>query len=634
MRYVHRTHDVPGAPGPVGGEGTTVTMSWLDLLLADASSGRIAGHRDELIGEGMEPALAERETGLALRLAALLDQRRRQAAELAALNDIVAQLTTLRRPDAVLREITTQARRLLGVDLTYLALVRGEHAVVEAVTGAMTPQLHGQRLSLTTGMFGLVFTRREPFWTEDYLADGSFPHASYDAVAGAERMRALLGVPLMLRGRALGALFVCKRQERHFTENEITLLSALAAHAALAIDNAETMERYEESAAQLAAANGQLERALEWDRRLTDVVLSGGGVAGLLGEMAGVVCREVRFIDDGADIEHDLAERVPALPGSLTVLLKATGDEPQWDELTAEDSEPVRLRAVRTDRGVAGALVLIGAYEPSGRLLLERALPTFALAVVGERAVAEATRLTRDAMLVDLLNRPATDPDELRQRMRVAGLEPSRVHCVLVALPCGERQSARRDLTALPLPLGTVTAVDGPRLVAVVPTGDPGSLAEAWQRHGADTATVGVAGPTSSPMELAGCYYEALQTVNALLTLEQPGTATTARRLGVYRVLLDRAGRDELSAQFEALLGAVDREQERRRIPLLATVRTYLDQGRRAAPAARLLGIHVNTLYQRLEILDTVLGQSWREPPRALDLQILLRVAPPDRKRL
>lgn len=204
---------------------------------------------------------------------------------------------------------------------------------------------------------------------------------------------------------------------------------------------------------------------------------------------------------------------------------------------------------------------------------------------------------------------------------------------MLVALPCGDTPPARRDLGSLPLPIGTVIAADGPRLLAVVPTDDAASLAAAWDKHGAQTATVGIAGPTSTPMELARCYHEAIQTVNALLTLDQPGTATTAHRLGVYRVLLHPTGRAELSAQFDALLGDVAREQERRGMPLLATLKTYLDQGRRAAPTAKLLGVHVNTLYQRLGILDAVLGPGWREPPRAVDLQILLRVVPWDRKR-
>jgi pimeloyl-ACP methyl ester carboxylesterase len=45
-------------------------------------------------------------------------------------------------------------------------------------------------------------------------------------------------------------------------------------------------------------------------------------------------------------------------------------------------------------------------------------------------------------------------------------------------------------------------------------------------------------------------------------------------------------------------------------------------------PTARTLGVHVNTLYQRIALLDRLLGPDWRQPPRSLDLHVLLRLLP------
>jgi PucR C-terminal helix-turn-helix domain len=36
---------------------------------------------------------------------------------------------------------------------------------------------------------------------------------------------------------------------------------------------------------------------------------------------------------------------------------------------------------------------------------------------------------------------------------------------------------------------------------------------------------------------------------------------------------------------------------------------------RALAPAARTLGVHINTLYQRIAVLDRLLGPDWRQPP-------------------
>ncbi|MFG2227480.1 GAF domain-containing protein [Streptomyces sp. NPDC048644] len=609
-----------------------MTESWLELLLAGASAETISAHSDDLVRGGADPVAAERQAGAALRLLARLDERRRRAAELAALNDIAARLAGLHQPDELLQEITAQARRLLGADLAYIGLVHGDDFVMEVASGAVTPQLRGLRVPRDAGMLGAVLSRGAPVWTSDYATEPAFAHDSFDATATAERFRALLGVPLAARGRQLGALFVCKRRESHFAEEEITLLSALASHAALALDNAAAIERHQTAAEQLTAVNARLERALAWEQQLTAVVLRGGGVEELVDEIAAAATGEVRFVDAGDAVPADLVARVPELPSVLAALFN---DPPDACRAVPADGGTVRITAVIARQVTVGALVLLGGEDTeTDRSLLERAAPALALAVVGERAVTEATRLARDALLLDLLHRPEPDPAVLRQRMRNAGLDPSAGYCLVSAEPGqgqpGEPQRrARRELAALGPPAGTIVAADGARLVAVVPARDPEQLVRAWGAGGAlPSATIGVAGPTTGPADLHRCYREAVRTVDALRTLGRTGVAATAARLGIYRVLLSHAGRAELQAQFDALLGDVVREQERRSMPMLATLKTYLDHGCRAAPAAKSLGVHVNTLYQRLAVLDGLLGSTWREPPRALDLQFLLRVHP------
>jgi DNA-binding PucR family transcriptional regulator len=178
------------------------------------------------------------------------------------------------------------------------------------------------------------------------------------------------------------------------------------------------------------------------------------------------------------------------------------------------------------------------------------------------------------------------------------------------------------------LPTGTVVVADGIRLIAVAPAKHPDVAIQHWIGHSSPTATAGVAGPTASPADLHRCYREAVDTMDALLTLGRIGAVVTAEQLGIYRVLLNHTGRRELEAQFDQALGAVVAEQKRRNLPMLATLKTFLDHGCRAAPTARTLCIHVNMLYQRIAVLDRLLGPDWRHPPRSLDLHVLLRVFP------
>nr|WP_263399844.1 helix-turn-helix domain-containing protein [Saccharopolyspora pogona] len=61
-------------------------------------------------------------------------------------------------------------------------------------------------------------------------------------------------------------------------------------------------------------------------------------------------------------------------------------------------------------------------------------------------------------------------------------------------------------------------------------------------------------------------------------------------------------------------------------MPLLATLEQFLSAGRRPRAAANALGIHVNTLYQRLTTIDSLLGPHWRDGERALELHLVLHL--------
>ena len=264
-------------------------------------------------------------------------------------------------------------------------------------------------------MLSLVIGRGEPVWTNDYAAETSFAHESLDGMIAAEQFRALLGVPLTVRDRVVGALFACKRTERHFEDDEIRLLAALASHAAIAIDNATTLKQYRGPPSS-STSRTQLERTLAWDRQLTNVVLRGRGVEDLVTEIAAAATGQLILLTPDADLPADVAARCPDLMG----MLEAAQAQPALGGgVVAGGDGSIHLAPIVADREVLGALVLIdGDDHDDGQLLLERAAPVTALAITRERAVTEATRLTRDAMVIDLLTRPATDPAALRQRMR------------------------------------------------------------------------------------------------------------------------------------------------------------------------------------------------------------------------
>ncbi|MGW6693584.1 GAF domain-containing protein [Rhodococcus sp. NPDC054953] len=616
---------------PTNAEEEPMRDGWLHLLLGDATADDLIAHRDRLLAAGDADTTAiERDTQAAVRLHLLLEQRRQRATELAALNDIAAQLTTLHDPSALLPEIAAQARRLLGVDLVYIGLVRGDNLVIEVASGAYTSHLLGLTLSPTEGLMGRVMMRDAPAWTPDYREDPSFPHTGpADVAARAENMRGLLAVPLRHGGRILGAVCAAKRQERSFGDDEVALLAALAAHAAVAIDNARTLLRSRATVTQLEAANAelarrtdQLERTLRWDRALTQVVLRGGGVRDLVAEVSASAGWPAYFAP--APDEPPATLDAGAVRAVFDALDSGAGEHASTP---VGDGRTLVGRGVRAAGDRLGVLLLLttGAPDEPLLLILERAAPVIALALVGERAALEASRRARDALLVDLITRPAPAPAEAEQQLRLAGISPDRPYTVAVARPDSDVPRTRAAIEQMRLPSGTVVAEHGSRVIAVVPGLDPDALIARWAQP--DTApTVGVSDPARGGQALARAYTQAQQTVDVLETLGRQSRIAASSRLGVYRILLSRTGREELAAITEQMLGPLLREERQRGVPLLDTLASYLDHNRRHAATAADLAIHANTLYQRLESIDRLIGKKWRDPDRALDLQLLLRL--------
>ena len=510
-------------------------------------------------------------------MAALLAERRQRALELAALNEVAERLAVVRDPQDLLEEVVAQARRLLGVDLTYLALVDDDAFRIVVADGARSPRLVGIRLPAGGGLIGRVVDSGEAMWTRDYGSETRIAHEeTADRAASAEGLRGLLGVPLAVRGRVLGALLAAKRQERSFDDDEIRLLSGLAAHAAVAIDNARSRQ-------QLAESEAALQDTLRLDAALTAAVLEGGDLDSLLERVRAMTPTRLDWLDPAAAQQpHPGTVRPVVAAGDLLGAL-AVADAGPADRRRAADG--ARRARARADPGRAPGL---RARRPAG--------PRHR-----HRRPADPRRGGPRGGAAPLPRRGARPAPRARGR---GGRRPSRGGPAVGGRPARRHRcrggAARASSSSSALPTGRTWTRPG---------GGPAPRPPGWPGRCPPTAC---AAPTPTPAAPPGRSPPSAVTA----TWRAPGD------LGVFAVLLSRTGRQELADQVQRELGRVLAEERVRQVPLVDTLRTYLEQGRRPTATAAALGVHVNTLYQRLATLDRLLGEGWRS--RALDLQVLL----------
>src|SRR5699024_8025275 len=156
------------------------------------------------------------------------------------------------------------------------------------------------------GLAGRVVADRAAHWPSDYDLT-TLPHERRVASAvDAQPVEPLLGGPLVDDGEDLGAPFAAHRHAHDFTSDEITLRSALAAHASVVLktarlmadlaEAARTSAEAEESAAAQAAT---LQRLVEVEEQLTQLVLTGQGVSAVKDTISQMLDAEVLVVDSG-----------------------------------------------------------------------------------------------------------------------------------------------------------------------------------------------------------------------------------------------------------------------------------------------------------------------------------------------
>lgn len=619
---------------------TDAVRRLLDLLASDASSEQLALAPVAGLSDAERAELA-RATEVALRIRHTLIEHRRREAELRALFDTASDLSKLRDLDAVLRSIVHRARMLLRVDLSYLSL-NDEAAgttYMRVTDGSVSSLLPSLRIGHGEGLGGLVAQSAHPYASADYLSDPRFAHTSaIDDAVSAERMVGILGVPLMLGSKVIGVLFAADRQRREFTAEEVALLSSLADHAAVAIDNAQLLEETRRANETISANNQSMRRAEDAHDRLMELVLRGGDVTQVAAEVAAVLDGGIVFFDaEGAELAR-VASAHPPIVGTSDAAVRsgfAGAAVLTWPEEAVSASRAAG-RAVRVGSQwvcavlagpeLLGSLVLTGrpSLDEADRRLFERASVVAALLLLLRRSVAKAEDEVRGELLTDLLTAPTRNPAALLARGRRLGIDLSAPHAVLIAHVDGV---PRRRLAMACGRYATLVGLHAEQVVLVA-DGDPAELAPRLAATLSTaveaTVTVGASGPAAGPAALATAFDEARRCVRSLLALGRLGHGAALADLGFVGQLI--GDRTDLGGYVRATLGPVLDYDERRGTDLAATLRAYFECGANLTRAKDVLHVHVNTVVQRLDRIASLLGEDWQTPSRALEIQIALRL--------
>src|SRR5262249_41925385 len=132
------------------------------------------------------------------------------------------------------RQLVARVRAALNADTATVLLVDdgGAHLVVHESDGLREDADPPLRVPIGRGFAGTIAATREPMIVEDVTR--------IELVSRflRERVRSLLGVPLLLEDQVIGVVHVGTVELRRFTDDDVTLLRLVADRVALALQQA------------------------------------------------------------------------------------------------------------------------------------------------------------------------------------------------------------------------------------------------------------------------------------------------------------------------------------------------------------------------------------------------------------
>lgn len=620
-------------------EALSYSLRLLELLDSNAPLASFESLAAETRRAGLEAELSE-AMARALRLRETSQLKRRREVELSALYETARDLSALRDTDQVLRAIVQRARQLVGSDIAYLSAADATEGdfVVRTTEGVISQDFGQIRVSRTIGVCGRVSRTRRPFFSGNYPEDASFDHdGGIDEAMRGEGIISILGIPLELETHVMGVLFVGDRYARSYTPQEMAVLSSLGAFAALAIENAKLLEEAQQALLRAREANEALrakaddiEQAAIAHEQLTELIARGGKLEDLVNRVSNLLRGKAAVIDES---------RVPisgSLPGWLDpeMLARALRDSDRLGRsvpVRSEDSE-ARIAAVMGGSTLLGALVLTRdrPLSPPEIRTLERAAIVTGIVLLSLDRIAQIA-LSNVSDTVSALLRGSADPfahDGGRRPVPGVSLTwPLTVMLIeLDGNPAAQVAAAiRASLTAR----DTIFAEFHGDMVLITNSPDPEALAQRFSNRLEEDFTrrpsVVISAPIQDPAKLPTEHEKLRRCLRLLRDLRQQGRIVFEKSLTVYALLFRDREEDAITAFLHATIGPLIEQDEKRRSQLAATLLAYLDTGRSVQKAAEKLGIHVNTMRQRLDTVAQI-NPDWSDPARALEVHIALRL--------
>lgn len=556
-----------------------------------------------------------------------------------ALSESAVSITSLRAGADTLRQIVVTTRSITGADMAYISLNEpvGDETHIIETEGVWTEEYRNIRMPFHTGVLGRVAKANGPIQVSDYLNEADFRHIPHiDAAVAREGVRAILGSPLRVGENIIGTLMVAERRPHRFTASQVFAVEALANQAAVALDNHGLLEETTSSLERLESAQAQskfyiqrLEELAHADDRLFASMTSNEGLPGLahcleelLGHRVDVFTATARLLlphrpaEDSADVRGLLAE-------------SSDTNAPVLGQL--DGAEDVTVMASMVENRLLGGIIVHGVLTEDQQSVLKRSalvLGTF----ISHADVSRRDRERQRSEVLTLLLHPSHEgitATTIKQAEQY-GLSDGFPFRLYVAH--GTPESLREAEIQLEARIGDqyLRTTIHEHLCIVAPETMHPWITEHFTKsrdHRGNRLLLAHSEPVQQLKEMPAEFSLTDRVLHAAHSSGVNDNIVSWKSLGAIGMFLAHTDEETISIALRRSIQPLIQYDSAHHTMLRDSALAFLDAGQNITKAAKALVIHPNTVRQRLDRVDALLGEDWRQGRQALDIHVLLIVS-------
>lgn len=551
----------------------------------------------------------------------------------------------------LLHTIVTRARSLVGANIAWVTVLDEESGVFRTVTaeGYLSTATAEMTSHVEYGAVSLVMKSKSFFDTQDYLNDQRFQHMpELDQVFEKENIVSLAGFPILSGDEVHGLLFVADRHSRKLSGREISVLGSFALHAGVAMRNAnafkllsEALDEAQHNRSALVAHIERVEASATAHDEMTSLLASGAELQHFLQRMANQISGAVFLYDADLRIREEFTSET--YQGLLA------------DKLRADKIDPAHLITANSQsRHTGQSVVMLNASDEQCRAIaLHGSIGRGESLVIchqGELDAIEIRNLERSTVALSI----AKLWNEKRETERLIASSTLLRHLVLVTPPDPSTVSAIRDRLSLhadqPVMLALIAISDVDRAsqsaivrdcaaranllvdlfedayLAIGPEASLRAFVQNLSKRRSDWEAGGILSEPFSDLTTTSDYFARMnRSLQILRKMGRLDRFVEQSEVNLFAKIFEVGDASRLANYMAELLGLIDEKAPRQADQLKQTLLCYFDGQHNLKRAADALGLHVNTVRQRLDTLRELTG-GWEDPVKALELHIALRL--------